>query len=268
MARICVFNSNKQLDSAGADFKGLRIQTATGASPVRTKPVRVTPSGKDQTRVVTWEFLWNSGAYIQTGILPVQFNNNDANTPSNLQIDFFQEFYLDRLELGAPPSDRPFRVVPKVYDNRGAGPTAGGDGGFGGGGTGKLRGAVFPWAREVTEEVSSTLSDLTSRGVSNERLINHYPIVRRATLPANNPTNEVAENASAFTTPLTVHGLWVRLAFWVSGDQPNGAFAQYNEFATGFTQATDQLMIYAHVGGYSEEGYLDEHEEEPYAHNA
>jgi hypothetical protein len=90
------------------------------------------------------------------------------------------------------------------------------------------------WAREVDEVVGAGGA------------ITHNAIVRTLTMTV--PTGGVG---IAYYLPMLYHASWVRLAVWPSV-----------EFANG------DVRIYAHVGGHTEDEYLESIDSIPYAYNA
>jgi hypothetical protein len=82
------------------------------------------------------------------------------------------------------------------------------------------------WAREVTEDVGAAGA------------ITHNTITRTITIPAN----------GARWVPVLVSAPWVRLYVAVNAGTADG-----------------QYIIYAHVGGYAEEAYLEANERLPYS---
>lgn len=87
MSRICIFNSTKSSDTAGAT-----INNVLGTAPKRSKPVRLfTPDG--ELRYVSYEFHY--------------FGNNAL----DLDLRFYQEFFADGPSLGAPPNLRTAKNV-------------------------------------------------------------------------------------------------------------------------------------------------------------
>lgn len=85
MARICIYNSAKSVDTAGAAIGMGLVASEAGAR--RSKPVRMfTPQG--ESRYLSYEFIYS------------------ANFVSALDLRWFQEFFNDRPSLNAPPNLR------------------------------------------------------------------------------------------------------------------------------------------------------------------
>jgi len=85
MARICIYNSTKTLDTAGGAID--HSLTAVAASARRTKPVRLfTPDG--EIRYCAFEFIYS------------------GNIAAALDLRFFLEYFNDAPSLGAPPNLR------------------------------------------------------------------------------------------------------------------------------------------------------------------
>jgi hypothetical protein len=88
--------------------------------------------------------------------------------------------------------------------------------------------------------------------------VDHVGITRRTELRpvafGINPQSQVSLHA-----PLSVHAAWVRLAFWIDFDP---------EVSTIFDPDKLELFLTAHVGGHTEEQYLQQQGSIPYAYNA
>jgi len=68
------------------------------------------------------------------------------------------------------------------------------------------------------------------------------------------------QNTSSVWMPIAVHAPWVRLRLWST-----------SALAAGFwdgSPPTNQLLVYAHVAGHSEETYLEVNEDTPYGYDA
>lgn len=94
--------------------------------------------------------------------------------------------------------------------------------------------ANVPWAREVDEVVGAAGA------------ITHNAITRTLTL-----TVATGGAGVSYYLPMLYHASWVRLAIW-----PNVEYASGN------------VRIFAHVGGHTEDEYLETIDSIPYAYNA
>lgn len=219
MARILVFDSRAGNDSRGNPC--LTVQR--GGQVLQTFTDGFDVALSEDLAVATYPVRIHSPV---ADITIVDWEFYCAYFPTDatvMALRFYQEFFNDASNPTLPPG---YGTLPagEVYLNR----------------TWPGMDRAAPWARELVA-VSGGGGVITmtagERRLALQKRGNDYDVVR---------------------APLSVYGLWVRLALWVdiasstSLDSPSQAW----------------LKIYANVGGHDERDYLAQHGNTPYAYNA